>query len=51
VYPLFDQQPLIGVVAAIVVGVLLTRVLNASRTWLRERGQRVATADSVHVLR
>ncbi len=37
VYPLFDAHPLLGVVAAIIVGVLLTRVLNATRTWLRER--------------
>ncbi|OBB06985.1 AMP-dependent synthetase [Mycobacteriaceae bacterium 1482268.1] len=51
VYPLFDAHPLLGVVAAIVVGVLLTRVLNAARTWLRERNQRAATADSVLVLR
>jgi acyl-CoA synthetase (AMP-forming)/AMP-acid ligase II len=48
VYPLFDAHPLLGVVAAIVVGVLLTRVLNATRTWLRERS---TTADSVPALR
>ena len=51
VYPLFDEHPVLGVVAAIIVGVLLTRVLNASRTWLRERGDRVVTADSVPALR
>jgi acyl-CoA synthetase (AMP-forming)/AMP-acid ligase II len=51
VYPLFDAQPLLGVVAAIVVGVLLTRVLNATRTWLRERGERATTADPVSALR
>ncbi len=51
IYPLFDAQPVLGVVAAVVVGVLLTRVLNASRAWLRERGGHAATADSVPALR
>jgi acyl-CoA synthetase (AMP-forming)/AMP-acid ligase II len=51
VYPLFDAHPLLGVVAAIIVGVLLTRVLNATRTWLRERSEGAATADSVPALR
>ena len=51
VYPLFDAHPLLGVIAAIIVGVLLTRVLNATRTWLRERGERATTADSVPALR
>ncbi len=51
VYPLFDAQPLLGVAAAVIVGVLLTRVLNASRTWVRERGVRAATADPVPALR
>ncbi|WP_123023797.1 AMP-binding protein [Mycolicibacterium stellerae] len=50
VYPLFDAHPLLGVVAAIVVGVLLTRMLDATRTWLRERNERAATADSVPAL-
>jgi acyl-CoA synthetase (AMP-forming)/AMP-acid ligase II len=51
VYPLFDAHPMFGVVAAIVVGILLTRVLNAARTWLRERSEHTATADSVPALR
>jgi acyl carrier protein len=51
VYPLFEAHPLLGVVAAIVFGILLTRVLNAARTWLRERSERTATADSVPALR
>ncbi|OBK72400.1 AMP-binding protein [Mycobacterium sp. 1274761.0] len=51
VYPLFDAHPLLGVVGAIVVGVLLTRALNAARTWLRERNRRSATADPVPALR
>jgi hypothetical protein len=51
VYPLFDAHPLLGVVTAIIVGILLTRVLNAARTWLRERGQRATTtAESVPAL-
>jgi hypothetical protein len=51
VYPLFDANPLLGVIAAIVVGVALTRMLDATRTWLRGRTQPAATADSVPVLR
>jgi hypothetical protein len=51
VYPLFEAQPVFGVVAAVVVGVLLTRMMNASRSWLRGRGDRAATADSVPALR
>ena len=51
VYPLFDAHPLLGVVASVAVGVLLTRVLNATRARLRERGDRTATADSVPALR
>jgi Phosphopantetheine attachment site len=51
VYPLFDAHPLLGVVAAIVVGVLLTRLVNAARSWLRERSERSTTAASVPALR
>jgi hypothetical protein len=51
VYPLFDAHPLLGVVAAIIVGILLTRALNAARTWLRVRSERTATADSLPALR
>jgi hypothetical protein len=50
VYALFDAHPLLGVIAAIVVGVALTRVLDATRTWMRGR-EGAATADSVPVLR
>jgi len=35
----------------IIVGVLLTRVLNARRTWLRERGERATNPGSVPALR
>jgi acyl-CoA synthetase (AMP-forming)/AMP-acid ligase II len=51
IYPLFDVHPLLGVVGAIVVGVLITRLVNATRTWIRERSQRTATAASVPALR
>ena len=51
VYPLFDAHPLLGVVGAIVVGVLLTRMVNATRSWVRERSERAATATSVPALR
>ncbi len=51
IYPLFDAHPLLGVVGAIVVGVLITRLVNASRTWVRERSERTATAASVPALR
>ena len=48
---MFDAHPLLGVVAAVIVGVLLTRVVNATRTWMRERAERAATAESVPALR
>ena len=51
VYPLFDAHPLLGVVAAIIVGVLLTRLVNAMRTWIRERTERAAIATSIPALR
>ncbi len=51
VYALFDAHPLLGVVAAIIVGVLLTRVLDALRTRLRQRSERAVTADLVPALR
>jgi acyl-CoA synthetase (AMP-forming)/AMP-acid ligase II len=50
IYPLFDAHPLLGVIAAIVVGILITRLVNAARAGLRERLQR-ATAASVPALR
>ena len=37
VYPLFDGHPLLGVVASLVVGVLLTQVVTMMRKRLRER--------------
>jgi acyl-CoA synthetase (AMP-forming)/AMP-acid ligase II len=51
IYPLFDAHPALGVVGAIVVGVLITRLVNGVRTWLRVRGERGATVDSVPALR
>lgn len=51
IYPLFDAHPLLGVIAAIVVGVLLTRMLDAARRWLRGRDERSTTAASVPALR
>ncbi len=51
VYPLFDAHPVVGVVAAVIVGVMLTRLTNAMRTRLRERTERGATAASVPALR
>ena len=51
IYPLFDAHRLLGVVGAIVIGVLITRLVNATRTWTRERTERSATAASVPALR
>ncbi|RDH74561.1 AMP-dependent synthetase [Mycolicibacterium moriokaense] len=51
VYPLFDAHPLLGVIAAVIVGVLITRALNATRSWLRDRRERAPTAGSVPALR
>jgi acyl-CoA synthetase (AMP-forming)/AMP-acid ligase II len=51
IYPLFDAHPLLGVVGAVAVGVLITRVVNGGRTWIRERSERTATAATVPALR
>lgn len=51
IYPLFDAHPLLGVIGAILVGILITRMVDAARTWIRERSERVVTADSVPALR
>jgi hypothetical protein len=47
VYPLFDGHPLLGVIASIIVGVLLTQLVSTLRrrlalgdkTFLRQRGR------------
>jgi len=51
IYPLFDAHRMLGVVGAIVIGVLITRLVNAARTFIRERAERSATAASVLALR
>src|SRR6185312_5180362 len=51
IYPLFDAHPLLGVLGAIVVGVAITRLVNGTRTWIRERTERTATEASVPALR
>jgi len=51
IYPLFDAHPLLGVIGAILFGILITRVMDAARGWIRERSERVATAASVPALR
>ncbi|MDX1886221.1 AMP-binding protein [Mycolicibacterium sp. 120270] len=51
IYPLFDANPLLGVIAAIVVGVLITRLVDAARTRFRVRSEQGTTADSVPALR
>jgi acyl-CoA synthetase (AMP-forming)/AMP-acid ligase II len=51
IYPLFDAHPLLGLIGAIVVGVLITRLVNATRTRIRERSRGAATAASVPALR
>jgi acyl-CoA synthetase (AMP-forming)/AMP-acid ligase II len=40
IYPLFDAHPLLGVIGAIVIGVLITRLVNGTRTWIREHRRR-----------
>jgi acyl-CoA synthetase (AMP-forming)/AMP-acid ligase II len=37
VYPLFDRHPLLGVIASVLVGIALTRVVSTLRLLLRER--------------
>ena len=37
VYPLFGEHTLAGVVVAVVVGVLLTRLVTWARRWIRLR--------------
>jgi acyl-CoA synthetase (AMP-forming)/AMP-acid ligase II len=51
IYPLFDAHPLLGVIGAIVVGVLITRLVNATRGWIRQRVERNTTAAAVPALR
>ena len=51
IYPLFDAHPLLGVIGAIVVGVVITRLVDAARSRIRERGEAASTATSVPVLR
>lgn len=51
IYSLFDIHPLLGVVAAIAVGVLITRLVSALRARVRERSERRPTAAPVPALR
>jgi hypothetical protein len=51
IYPLFDAHPLLGVLGAIVIGIVITRLVNGARTWSRGRTERAATAASVPALR
>ncbi|OPX05607.1 AMP-binding protein, partial [Mycobacterium sp. AT1] len=37
VYPLFGDHRLLGVLASVVVGILLTQLVTMTRTWLRRR--------------
>ena len=37
VYPLFGDQRLLGVLASVIVGILLTQLVTRTRTWLRRR--------------
>ena len=46
VYPLFDGHPLLGVVASIVVGVLLTQLVSVLRSRLRGCAQRIERRGS-----
>jgi acyl-CoA synthetase (AMP-forming)/AMP-acid ligase II len=47
VYPLFGGHPLLGVIASVVVGVLLTRLVVTTRTRIRDRGLRPSVRRSV----
>jgi K+-sensing histidine kinase KdpD len=51
IYPLFGAHPLLGVLVAIVVGIVITRLANATRARLRERPRRSPTAAPVPALR
>jgi hypothetical protein len=51
IYPLFDSHPFLGVLGAIVVGVLITRLVDTARRRFRERSDDAATAASVPALR
>jgi hypothetical protein len=51
IYPLFDAHPVLGVLGAIVIGILITRLVNAARTRIRERSERAATEASIPALR
>ncbi len=51
IYPLFDAHPLLGVIGAVVVGILITRLVNVTRRWIRERAERTSTEASVPALR
>ncbi len=51
IYPLFDAHPLLGVLGAVVCGILITRLVNATRTRNRERTGRAATEAPVPALR
>jgi hypothetical protein len=44
VYPLFNAHPVVGVIAAIGAGVLITRLVSAVRTYLGRRAARSFTA-------
>jgi hypothetical protein len=37
VYPVFGDQRLLGVLASVIVGILLTQLVTMTRTWLRRR--------------
>ena len=51
IYSLFDLHPLLGVASAIAVGVLITRLVSALRTRIRDRSEHRPTAAGIPVLR